>query len=365
MKGTIRVRLAVIAGLAALVGLVAFGSVARADSTQEFTLDIDPAAVAEGNDVDFTFTITNVQTNNVKLGSFRIPVATEFTFEDFTLQEPAIFDVTSSAGDPWTVKYDADGDFFQGSAEENGNRLEPDEWVSFTAKVKVPANSLNDDDADTLVTWPHPSARKGNSYEQDNTTNNQLEFRAQDRAASFVFRDGGVITTASIATHQTLVINGEQTDCANGPCEGEDSQASTFITVSIPECDAGTLIVDATGTSILGGDQTGAAAVINFLYDAGIDVSNCIGQPLIIDFQFDKTVDISPGSAVVVATYGDKDITEWDESWGNDGGDGKVLPSCSKDITINCVEYVKGGPDGVRARVIGVLTPIDGGFSFR
>jgi hypothetical protein len=345
MMAIIRNRLSVVVALTILASLVGVAS-AIAAAPKFLRIDVQPAVVVDDTSTVFTVTATNLQTTTLLGG-------VEITFPDgFTVT--AADNLVTPPGKNWDVIYPVPGrsaNMVRLVAETQGDRIGFEQAVSVDITATTPDINSEVNDVDIIADIT-ASGRQSNQF---NSGGNEFSQSFETRDDTFVYRSGdGLTSSSSLLTNQILIVSGTASDCTVD-CSGTDTQGLVTVNISVPGCDAGTLVVDATDL-FLGDDPVNIAAFYHYLDG----VSGCLGLPVVVEITYDSSLGVTPGGLDYVAYYG-VDISQYDPDY---VGDGNILPSCSGSVSLNCVDSVTGSSAGTVATIIGVLVDTDPAFGF-
>jgi hypothetical protein len=329
---------AVVAIVASLVSAsIAFGA-----SGKEYQLTVEPPVVVDGVAATFTVTVKNLD-NNV-LGAVEITPPTGFGNISVGNPSPGTWskDLTSAPGKIRLI------------ANSQDARLGLGQTVSVPVTATPPSADGQLDDSDNIVTWSS-EGRQANNFNSGG--NDFFQKLGTERSGDYVYRPGGAggVQARVLLTYETLVVSGDLVDCTAGPCKGSDSQSGVQVDITLLGCTVGSLVVDATDL-FPADDPIAIAGFYHYLTDAS-STGSCIGaSTAVIHFVYPKDLGVKTGELGFKAYYGGK-LSGY--------VDGTPLESCKK-VSINCVDYVKGGKDGVEAQLIlPVLASDPGGIAFR
>lgn len=323
MSGKIRTRLAVLTALGAMIALMAGATAAQADPMKYLIVDVSPSTATTLVEKTFTVDVTNSPNNNTELGAIEITSPFDITggitiFGTFDANDGAL-------AKSWTLAWDGTSKTFRLTADTQTDRLDPGQYLSVEVTATPPAQT-----SDTSYDWLAVGR-------QANTFNDNV--------------DGNIVSQNLKEGSYTTVVTGTAVNCAHGPCQASQSEAKTTVTVSA-DCGNGILVVDT--TLDVDPNQIGAAAFFSYFLTEGGE--NCEGRIATVDFEYSKVLISSPGGLEFAADYGSKNINA--EFGFPTYTNGDPFPSCNanKGITVNCVEFVKGGSTTVSAEVEVVLT---------
>lgn len=356
MTGKTQTRLAV---LAALVALFAGALVAQADVDRLLTLEVtrvnSPNAITTAETpTDFEFKITNHQDSDKDLGAVEIEIAHDEEDDDVAFLEIVVDKTSIEAAEgakTWLFDDSTNGRFVRLVASSSADRLIPGESVTVTIELTPPNNSGGDTIYDMEVV-----GRQATDFNDEGAPGNTfVEVEGQAVRGPFEVRnEDGTTTETKLRTDQVLV-TGIAVDCSgNKPCSGTLTQFETTVTVTATCGPDGTLVVDTIEVDSDNG-EIGAGAFYNAFSGCDVLAKSATefdeNHIVTVDIQYESSVVDNRGSLEFAADYPEEILGDPDYV-----GNGNTLPACKQDITVNCVEFVKGGPGVVNARVKMLLT---------
>jgi hypothetical protein len=310
-----------------LVGVFGGGPVAQGAPVKELRVTVEPAVAADDWATDFIVTITNLGPS-AQLGA--VQITSPFSVNDVT--------GIDASGKMWTTPWqasDPDPDTIRLVANTLSDRLAPGQSVRVIVNATTPDINDEANNVDQFFPWL-AEGRQANNFNDQQGGNEITQNKVATREGSFLFRDESGLTSTGLRTHEVLVRSGAAVDCGMGACTEDDTFEGTKVTVTVPGCMDGTLVVDA---GFLFDGQVGAAAFYDYFGDCPE------GTIVTVDIMFPKSLVNNAKALNYFAVYG-KDIPGFDPN--------VPLPECGGSVTVNCV--VKAATKGSNAQLKMLLT---------